>query len=415
MVSATMLILLLALSQKVTVESRISRENMYSQQALQAANTGLDAWQYQWVQKGDVDIAIPLNSTWPNSSTIGETIETDSSGKEWIELSSVGVSSIQYRVEFQAGNILVTPPILPLIIAKGRVVRGNTIIERTLEQAFQVSSVQVKDGSSVAKAAPSAKYLVEKGFTSNGAYWIDLPVVGPTKVYCILDPIYAGGGWMMMMKATQGTTFGYDSNHWTTATVLNPNDTTRNDSDAKFNTMNYFEAQDIMAIWPDIQNGGSINASQLGWTWLAENFNGAGNANKIAPINFFSKTYPMTSFGGGKFIMDAKTFSGWKNGIFSSQPDIQFYGFNYVSYPYGGVSHGKVRWGFGWNENGEGLYSLQPSTSTPYIGSNDVSGGIGMGGVWGVNGTNYSAGDVVHCCNDSTGINRKARVEVYIR
>ena len=136
MVSATMLILLLALSQKVTVESRISRENMYSQQALQAANTGLDAWQYQWVQKGTIDITIPLKSTWPNSSTIGETIKTDSSGKEWIELSNVGVSSIQYRVEFQAGNTLVTPPILPLIITKGKVVRGNTIIERTLEQQF---------------------------------------------------------------------------------------------------------------------------------------------------------------------------------------------------------------------------------------------------------------------------------------
>jgi prepilin-type N-terminal cleavage/methylation domain-containing protein len=288
--------------------------------------------------------------------------------------------------------------------------------------------IVVKDGSSPAKAAPSAKYLVEKGFTSNGVYWIDLPVVGPTKVYSILDPIYDGGGWMMMMKATQGTTFGYDSNHWTTDTVLNPNDTTRNDADAKFNTMNYFKAQDMMAIWPDIQNGGSINASQLGWTWLEKNFNGAGDSNKIAPIDFFNKTYPMTPFGSGKFIMDAKTFSGWQNGIFSSQPDIQFYGFNYISHPnvsLDSVSHGKVRWGFGWNENGEGLYSLQPIPATGIpIGSNDVSGGIGMGGVWPIgntwspmpgSGVNYSAGDGIYCCQDSTGINRPARVEVYIR
>ena len=134
-VSAVMLILLLALSQKVTVESRISRENMYSQQALQAANTGIDAWQYQWTQGGGVNITQTNLTNWPNSNTTGETTE-DSSGKDWIVLSSVGGSSIQYRVEFQAGNTLVTPTIPPLIIAKGRVVRGNTIIERTLEQQF---------------------------------------------------------------------------------------------------------------------------------------------------------------------------------------------------------------------------------------------------------------------------------------
>jgi Tfp pilus assembly protein PilX len=134
-VSAVMLILLLALSQKVTVESRISRENMYSQQALQAANTGLDAWQYQWTQNTTIDInsTIPANRNWPNSETEETTVT--SSGKEWIVLSNVGGSSIQYRVEFQAGNTA-TPRILPSIIAKGRVVQGNTIIERTLEQQF---------------------------------------------------------------------------------------------------------------------------------------------------------------------------------------------------------------------------------------------------------------------------------------
>jgi len=27
----------------------------------------------------------------------------------------------------------------------------------------------------------------------------------------------------------------------------------------------------------------------------------------------------------------------------------------------------------------------------------------------------YSAGDKINCCNDTTGINRSARVEIYIR
>lgn len=136
-VSAIMLILLLALSQKITIESRISRENLYSQQALQAANTGIDAWQYQWVKTGDIDITIPLNSIWPNinTDTTVETVITDSSGNDWIELSSIGVSSIQYRVEFQPENTSTGTP--PLIIARGRVERGNTIIERTLQQEFK--------------------------------------------------------------------------------------------------------------------------------------------------------------------------------------------------------------------------------------------------------------------------------------
>ena len=64
-----------------------------------------------------------------------------------------------------------------------------------------------------------------------------------------------------------------------------------------------------------------------------------------------------------------------------------------------------VRWGFGWNENGGGLYPAGDQNS------NDVSGGIGMGGSFG----NYSAGDKINCCQNSSGINRSARVEVYIR
>lgn len=140
-VSAVMLILLLALSQKITVESRISRENLYSQQAIQAANTGIDAWEYRLAQTGDVALTTSptgsiINGSWQNWPNGNAPIaEVDSTGK-WIVLSSVGGSSIQYRVEFQAGNTLVSPTIPPLIIAKGRVVRDNTIIERTLEQKF---------------------------------------------------------------------------------------------------------------------------------------------------------------------------------------------------------------------------------------------------------------------------------------
>ena len=256
------------------------------------------------------------------------------------------------------------------------------------------------DGSTSARAASSAQYIKNlTGTTTNGAYWIDLPTAGPTQTYCIMDPAYSGGGWMMMMKATTGSTFNYDANYWTTANTLNPTETNQNNGDAKYNIMNYFSATDMMARWPDIGSGGSIGG--LGsWIWLQNNFPTAhtlGNtisttAGRTTPIIMFSQA-------SRNFIGDAKLYSGWQAGVFSSQADVRFYGYNFYNNPNGRAT----RWGFGWNENGGGLY---PNGD---MGSDDVFGGIGM------RSPAYSAGDNISCCQDSTGINRTARVEVYVR
>ena len=281
----------------------------------------------------------------------------------------------------------------------------------------QITTAQILDGSTSARANTSAAAIKAlTGTNTDGVYWINLPSVGPTEVYCIMNSAVAGGGWMMAMKATRGTTFPFSSSHWTTATTLNPSATNRSDGDAKFHTMNYYASTDIMAVFPDIStNGGSLGSNSFGcWTWLESNFNGSATTL----INFFNTAgnygnggNPSSGDYGGKFIRDAKTFSGWQAGIFSSQADVRFYGFNYknTGLRYGG--NGCCRWGFGWNENGEGLYS-SPSTLTGggYPGSNDVWGGIGMDTI-----TSYSAGDHVSCCDDSRGINRSARVEIYIR
>jgi hypothetical protein len=253
------------------------------------------------------------------------------------------------------------------------------------------------DGSSAAKAAPNAKYI-QTAFSNytDGVYWINLPYVGPTQVYCLLNSAVNGGGWMMAMKATRGTTFPYSSSHWTTVTTLNPSDNTRNDADAKFNTMNYYHAKDIMALWPDIPwnygsstTGGSVNTSGSYnvWCWLQNNFN---NGIRITPINFFTSASNL-------FFGDASNFAG-KGTAFSSQVDVRFYGFNYT-----GNGTGSSRWGFGWNENGGGLYPNGDQAS------NDVYTGIGMAAA------SYSAGDYISCCQNVTGINRSARVEIYIR
>ena len=247
------------------------------------------------------------------------------------------------------------------------------------------ASAYRNDGSSSDKAAPSARAIKRANPSAlDGVYWINVPNVGPTQIYCIMNDVYDGGGWMMAMKATRGTTFNYSSNYWSTTNTLNSSDTTRNDGDAKFHTMNYSIAKDMLAIWPDISTGTGGSIKDTGaWVWLQNNFY---NGNKSTLVNFFNTV-------SNYQISAGKSFSGWESGAFSSQSGNTFYGFNFTYF--GSKS---VRWGFGWNNETDWY-------------SNDVSGGIGM-----ESGANsYSAGDFIGCCQDTTGINRSARVEVYIR
>ena len=104
LVCSIILILLAPLAQKVSVESKISRENLMSQQAVQAAKTGVDAWLYNFVNSTSAPSNITVT---PLDSTLG----------------------IQYRVEFipRSGS---TPA---RIKSTGLVIRGGVTIERTLE------------------------------------------------------------------------------------------------------------------------------------------------------------------------------------------------------------------------------------------------------------------------------------------
>jgi len=279
------------------------------------------------------------------------------------------------------------------------------------------STATIYDGSTSLKAAKSAQAIkLLNPSATDGVYWINLPTAGATQIYCLMDNKWDGGGWMMAMKAAAtGTTFQYTANYWTTANTLNPSDNTRNAGDAKYNTMNYFAARDMLALWPDISMspvGGSLPASGA-WAWLQNDFYAGQN---IVPITFWNTVDRW-------FIGDAKLFPGWGSGtgtMFSSQLDIRFYGYNYSNVPNIYLVNTKVRWGFGWNENGEGLYKgpyTQLTGAAP--GSNDVHAGIGMQLITGAVGSevinNYSAGEVIRCCADYTGLNRQARVEMYIR
>ena len=257
----------------------------------------------------------------------------------------------------------------------------------------QAVSTKSNDGLSAATAGVSA-LQIKTDFPSavDGVYWIDVPGYSPKQTYCLMDSAYDGGGWMLALKTTTGTTFNYGATYWTTANTLNPNDVTRNNADAKYDVMNGFSAKDMMALWPDIPNVAAESGSIDGltqWSWLQNDFN---TGTRVTPLSFFTTA-------NNSFISDADLFSG-KGTAFSGQTQVRFYGFNYTV-----NASAKVRWGFAWNENSAGLF---PSGDQ---GSNDVSGGIGMSSTYG----NYSAGDKINCCQNTTGINRSARVEIYIR
>lgn len=271
-------------------------------------------------------------------------------------------------------------------VNKNGALGGNNLLTINGEQVFMSSA----DGLSAASAGISA-LQIKTDFPSSvdGVYWIDVPGYGPKQTYCLMDSAHNGGGWMLALKTTTGTTFNYEATYWTTANTLNPNDVTRNNADAKYDVMNGFLAKDMMALWPDIPNVAAESGSIDGltqWSWLQNDFHGSIRTTLISKFTGSQVAY-YTSTNG------TMTFTGYNSGKFSNQAGFTFYGLNYNT-----LVSAKVRWGFAWNNETN-------------QGSNDVSGGIGMSSTYG----NYSAGDKINCCQNTTGINRSARVEIYIR
>ena len=230
------------------------------------------------------------------------------------------------------------------------------------------------------------------GTNTNGTYTVALNVAGTitnTQVYCLMDSAMSGGGWTLTMKAPRASiSFPYSANYWTSANTLNVSNVgnvTTDAINAKFNTFNYLSGTEMLAIFPDAGiNGGSVTGHSYGWTWKTT-------------IPSGPKT-PLAIFSGPaeQFVSDAFTFGGFDTRIWTRQSDIRFYGFNYNG-------RYKSRWGFGWNENGGGLWPNGVG------GTDDATGGIGLS--WG----NYSSGDGSFCCTMSTGLNRSMSFETYIR
>lgn len=244
-------------------------------------------------------------------------------------------------------------------------------------------------GSSSDNAAESCKEILDNyPSSSDGVYWINLPTVGATQCYCLMDSNYDGGGWTLAMKASNGTTFKYSANYWTTSNTLNETNVNRDDGDAKYEVMNHFLAKDMMAIFPDVQNIGTESGSidnLTAWSWLENNFYNSGS--RITLLSIFSGSTVTISTD------PRNEFDGFNSTYFSYQNGYKFYGFN-KSY-----SNRSVRWGLLWNNE-----------ST--INTGDCASGIGLHSKWG----NFSAGDKVTWHKHiSRGMNRSARVEIYVR
>ena len=237
-------------------------------------------------------------------------------------------------------------------------------------------------GTSASVAAESADAIISANpEAEDGIYWIDLPIVGPTQIYCMMNREFGQeGGYMLALKATRGTTFNYDSSYWTAPAILNEtSQLNRNDADAKFHVFNYFAASKFLAFFPDLNNGGQTSGAGSGWHWLLTSQNQTGLARFQATENISNSPQNETMYVGSGF---------------SRQDGYRRYGINYIEG--GGVN--SVRWGFGWNNETD-------------FGSNDVSGGIGMSSKF----ENFSAGDHINCCETITGVDRSARVEIWVK
>lgn len=144
-------------------------------------------------------------------------------------------------------------------------------------RSFSIIVNPVNDGSSSARAATSATAInaLSSGNFSNGVYWINLPTVGATQVYCNMewnDPTH-GRGWMLAGKVEGGSTyFNIISSNWSSVTTTGTATTINDSANMKSNVWNYF-AHNVVSM--SYQNG---NPSSTNWFNFTHNQNITLNA-----------------------------------------------------------------------------------------------------------------------------------------
>lgn len=80
-----------------------------------------------------------------------------------------------------------------------------------LKKNFEAIKIATKDQSLQNRTFPDSYYWINFNSASAGQF-----------IYCIMNEAYFGGGWMLAMRGTKGSTsFKYDSSYWTNAQTLN--------------------------------------------------------------------------------------------------------------------------------------------------------------------------------------------------
>jgi hypothetical protein len=283
-------------------------------------------------------------------------------------------------------------------------------IERVYNMSGYVYSGLGNTSNFPAESARIIKAL-SPSINKDGIYYINVNGTS-TATYCLMDNKWDGGGWMMLMKATRGNTFNFDSTYWTDInTTLNTGNTNRDDGDAKFNIMNHGKVKDVLALWPDATNTAATPVKQTGgsiaqtdsWSWMVPNYYSSGTRATV--ITGFAESTSRDS----PSYSDPITFPGFSNAIWSTQLQSRrhiFGGGSHLAVPSYNSVNSRFRWGFIYNENALDIDFT----------SSDVGSGIGMKIPYMPDGTmNYSAGDAVTCCHSNLGLNRSMRVELYGR
>lgn len=302
-----------------------------------------------------------------------------------------------------------------------------------------------------ARCSAGSAYEIKQatGINMDGQYWIDVNGT-PTLVYCIMNSVMSGGGWMLAMKGKKtSVNFKYTSNYWTNTATLNATypqrwkngDTVSNlirDTDSKYSVFGYSKINQILALYPEqtAYSGGAIAAGTTGNTSVAYGFSwletttagrvwtaadgdsynvdlSAGGGPKgsscVTTATTLTNLFQSSNRCAFRKVSDSYSasetpYSAIGNGLFFSQPYIRFFGINYGSSNPSNMA--LARFGFGWNEN-----------TTTSEGSNDGSGGIGLS----FNG-NVSTGSAYGCCATQIGISGSTQgsgtnipFEMYIR
>jgi hypothetical protein len=282
----------------------------------------------------------------------------------------------------------------------------------------------------MSEACPASSAVEIKNLTAtntDGLYWITSAGIS-TQVYSLMNSNLGGGGWQLAMKGkSSASTFGYSSPYWTDQNTLNstaPSRISSSDSDAKYSTFYGNFANQMMALFPSYSGstyGGAYPSAGYGFAW-SESITGmsawtAYNGTTLFGGNSYATNMTNGPQGSGgcrstpstlrdMFASSNRcairqvqpTYSGTEaypngttagyyaagNNMFATQKDVRFFGINY------GINstnaNTRARWGFGFNENGAGEES-----------SNDVLGGIGLGG------PSITAGTYMGCCSATGG------------